>query len=63
MAIPAAGLELGLPLVAGSVPVEGVPHLGLPRVLLEHVLLLKLFLLTEADPGQLEQQPEERGEY
>ena len=55
MAISASGLELGLSLVAGTVPVEGVPHLGLPRVLLEHVLLLKLLLLTEADPGQLEQ--------
>ena len=55
MAISASGLELGLSLVTGAVPVEGVPHLGLPRVLLEHVLLLKLLLLTEADPGQLEQ--------
>ena len=55
MAISASGLELGLSLVARPVPVEGVPHLGLPRVLLEHVLLLKLLLLTEADPGQLEQ--------
>ena len=55
MAVTAAGLELGLPLVAGSVSVQGVPHLPVPRVLLEHVLLLKLLLLTEADPGQLEQ--------
>ena len=55
MTVTAAGLELGLPLVAGSVPVQGEPHLPVPRVLLEHVLLLKLFFLAEADTWQLEQ--------
>ena len=28
--VPAAGLELGLPLQGGPVPVQGVPHLTLP---------------------------------
>ena len=60
MTVTAAGLELALALVAGSVPVEGVAHLPVPRVLLEHVLLLELLLLAQADPGQLEQQPGNR---
>ena len=55
MAVTAACLELGLPLVAGPVPVQGVPNLAVPRVLLEHVLLLKLLLLAEANSRQLEQ--------
>merc|ERR1719468_1056162 len=46
VSVTAAGLELGLPLVAGSVSVQGEPHLPVPRVLLEHVLLLKLLLLA-----------------
>lgn len=56
MAIAAAGLELGLALVHGPVPVEGVAHLAVPRVLLEDVLLLELVLLLGNNSRQFEEQ-------
>ena len=56
VAIAAAGLELGLALVHGPVPVEGVAHLAVTRVLLEDVLLLELLLLLQHHARQLEQQ-------
>ena len=46
MSVAAAGLELGLAFVNGSVPVEGVAHLALPHVLLEQVLALELLALV-----------------